>query len=357
MLHVVRPRYDEREKRAVAEYMNSGGWLTEHKKTREFEAAVADFLGAKHCVAFSNGTVTLFAALAALGIGPGDEVIVPDYTFVASATAVSLAGAKPVFVDVSPSNLCLDLAKVPAAITTRAKAVMAISMNGRAPDMGRLREIAENYGLYIVEDAAQSFGSKHAGRFLGTFGAAGSFSFSSMKIVATGQGGALVTDDDDLATRFRRIKNFGRPSPGSNRHVMPGYNFKITDLQAVIGLEQLKKLPYRISHKKAMFQAYRDELKDIEEVRFIETDLETITPWVADVLVPNPAALQKHLKNHGISARLGYPPCHGLPFYDFAGYFPVSDFVSKHGLWLPSSSHLDAVQIRRVCGTIKEFYA
>lgn len=360
MIHVVEPQFGLEEKEAVIDYFESGGWLTEHTKTREFEKALAGYLGIKHCIALSNGTVTLFAALAACGIGVGDEVIVPDYTFIATATAVSLTGATPVFVDISLSNLCLDLDLAEQAITPRTKAIILVSLNGRAPNMWILNGICRRNNLYLIEDAAQSLGSKYERRFLGTFGHVGSFSFSAMKIISTGQGGAVVTDDDEVADRIRKIKNFGRPSPGANYHETIGYNFKWSDLQAVIGMEQLKKLPYRVSHKKGMFDLYRELLEDIEEITFTDTDLKNITPWVVDILVPDPVALHDYLKSRGIGTRFAYPAIHSQPAYanpvNHDYYFPNSAYVAKHGLWLPSSSNLIGLQIEWICEEVRRFY-
>lgn len=158
-------------------------------------------------------------------------MIVPDYTMIATANAVVLAGAVPVFVDVAPTNLCLDLDLVEAAITPRTKAIMFVSLNGRAPDMQRAVAIAEKHGIYLVEDAAQSLGSHWGEKHLGTWGCIGSFSFSAPKIITTGQGGALVTDSDVLAERIRRVRDFGRAQSGVDFHETIGYNFKFTDLQ------------------------------------------------------------------------------------------------------------------------------
>lgn len=352
----IKPCFDNAEKQAVIEYLDSGGWLTEHKKTREFEGLLADYLGVKHCVVVSNCTVALFCALVAHGIGLGDEVIVPDYTFIASATAISLTGATPVFVDISPSNLCLDLELAElVAITPRTKAIMLVSLNGRSPNMHTVRALCRRYNLVLIEDAAQSLGSKYEGKFLGTLGDVGSFSFSAMKIVSSGQGGAVVTDDDEVADRVRKIKNFGRLSPGARLHETVGYNFKFTDLQAVIGIEQLKKLPYRVAQKKGMYRMYRELLEDIEEVTFTDTDLE-VSPWVVDILVPEPIALHEYLESRGIGTRFAYPAIHSQPAYAQEGDFPNSEYVAKHGLWLPSSVSLRIDQIRWICREIKEFY-
>lgn len=355
-INQMEPWIGEEEKRAVAEYLESGAWLTEFKRTREFEAAIASYTGSKYCSVVANGTVSLVAALKALGIGPGDEVIVPDYTMIASANAVVLAGAKPVFVDVDRSNLCLALDQVEEALTPRTKAVMLVTINGRAPDMAAANDLARRHGLHIIEDAAQSLGSFQQGRHLGTFGHIGSFSFSAPKIITTGQGGALVTDDEAFYKQILLVRDFGRPVGGVDHHEIVGYNFKFTDLQAVIGVEQMKKLPWRVTRKREMFRLYRDQLADTKDVEFLPTDLSETTPWFMDVLVPDPPALREHLKEHGIGSRPFYPAIHSQPAYGLQGSYPHSEYAANHGLWLPSSSFLTDGQLQLICGEIRSFY-
>lgn len=356
-INQMEPRFGQEEKQALTEYMDSGGWLTEYRKTHEFERMIADYVGSRYCAVLSNGTVTLFTALMALGVGPGDEVIVPDFTMIASANAVVLVGAKPVFVDISLSNLCLDLDLAEQAITPRTKTIMLVSLNGRSPDMHRVVELAQRHGLYLVEDAAQSLGSSYEGRHLGTFGHIGSFSFSAPKVITTGQGGALVTDDAGLADGIRKIKDFGRRQSGIDFHETLGYNFKFTDLQAVVGIEQMKKLNWRVQRKREMFALYRCGLMDVLQVGFIETNLEETSPWFIDVLVPDPKALGSFLKEREIGTRPFYPSIHSQPPYGVEGTFPVSNYVSAHGLWLPSSSFLSDEDITRICREIKAFFS
>ena len=181
VLHQFQPWIGQEEKNAIAEYLDSGGWLTEFEETRKFEELLAAYVGSSYAVAVSNGTVSLYAALRALGIGPQDEVIVPDFTMIASANAVVLTGATPVFVDISAANLCLDLDLAERAISRRTRAIMLVSLNGRAPDMQRAVSLAARYRLFLIEDAAQSLGSWQARRHLGTFGRVWRMKFSSFR--------------------------------------------------------------------------------------------------------------------------------------------------------------------------------
>ncbi len=188
-INQMEPWFDAKEQKAMAVYLASGAWLTEFKKTREFERQIADYTGAKYCSVVNNGTVSLTIALVAMGIGKGDEVIVPDYTMIASANAVVLSGAKPVFVDIDKSNLCLDFDLVKKAVTKKTKAIMLVTINGRCPEMKVFVDFCKQKKIFLLEDAAQSLGSTYKGKHLGTFGDIGSFSFSVPKIITTGQGG------------------------------------------------------------------------------------------------------------------------------------------------------------------------
>ena len=357
MIHQMEPWIGAEERDAVSDYLASGGWLTEFGKTSEFETMLGEYVGSKQVCVLSNGTVSLFTAVMALGIGPGDEVIVPDFTMIATSNAVVLAGAKPMFVDISLSNLCLDLNLVEEAITPRTKAIILVSFNGRSPDMYGAIELAKRRGIHLIEDAAQSLGSRYKGKHLGTFGHVGSFSFSAPKIITTGQGGALVTDDPQLADRIRKIKDFGRQKSGVDHHETMGFNFKFTDLQAVIGIAQMKKLDWRVARKKEMFALYQNELEGMKEVTFIQTNLEDTCPWFMDILVPDPSALRNHLSKQGIGARPMYPAIHSQPAYRVPGSWPNSEFAASHGLWLPSSSFLSDEDITSICKNIREFFS
>jgi perosamine synthetase len=345
------------ERDAVSTYLDSGGWLTEYQHTKAFGKMIADYTGASFASVLSNGTVSLFAALMACGIGPGDEAIVPDFTMIATANAVRWIGAEPVLVDIDEQTLCLDLEKTEVAITPRTRAIMVVALNGRAPDMTALVELCRARGLWLIEDAAQALGARQNGRHLGTFGHIGSFSFSAPKIITTGQGGALVTDDADLYGRIEKIRDFGREKSGVDVHLALGYNFKFTDVQAVIGIEQMRKLPARVERKKEMFARYRTNLGDLADVRFVETNLVETPPWFIDVLVEDRESLAAYLRDRNVGTRPFYPSIHTqVPYRGVAGDFPVSESITVRGLWLPSSSFLTDDEIDYVCEQIRAFY-
>jgi perosamine synthetase len=353
------PVYGHAEEQALTDYLRSGGWGTEFERTREFERKLAAYTGAAHCVVTTNGTIALSLGLMAMGIGPGDEVIVPDYTMIASATSVVLAGAKPVFVDVDPAHFCIDPADLRRALSRRTKAVMYVSINGRAPSIEAVTAFVREHGVALVEDAAQSLGSFKGGRHLGTIGHWGSFSFSVHKLVSTGNGGAVVTDSFELAERMRKLKDFGRQRAGVDLHETLGFNFKFTDIQAVIGLEQLRAVPERSAQKKRTFARYQELLADIDGLVFPETDLESTSPWFMDVLVEPEVRepLAAFLRQHNVGTRPFYPPVHTqAPFATEPGTFPGAVDASRRGLWLPSSVRLSDDDIQYVAACVRSFY-
>lgn len=352
------PSFDAHEAEAVYEYMKSGGWCTEFKKTREFERMICEYTGAKHCWITANGTVSLSIALIAVGVGVGDEVICPDYTMVATPNSAELIGAKAVFVDIDKDTLCMNFEAMKRAVTPRTKAVMLVSINGRHPEnMQEYVDFCKDKGINLIEDAAQSLGSFCGGKHLGRFGEIGSFSFSAPKVITTGQGGALITDDDELADKIKKIRDFGRDAGGSDHYLCKGWNFKFSDLQAVVGIEQMKKLPQRVERKKEMGRLYESLLKDIPGVELVPTNYEDTSPWFFDILCERRGELQAYLKEKGIGSRVFYPPLHAEPAYGYLDlHFPVTEEVAAKGLWLPSSIFVTDEQIRYICQTVRAFY-
>lgn len=360
-INQMEPWIGKEERKAMNTYLKSGGWLTEFKETQRFEGMIASYTGTKYACAVNNGTVSLYIALLSLGIGKGDEVIVPDLTMIASANTILLSGATPRLVDINPATLCLDVALAEKAISKRTKAIMLVNFNGRSPNMHEITKLCKKYQLFLIEDAAQALGSFWNKKHMGTFGDIGSFSFSTPKIITTGQGGALVTNNDALIEKIKKIKDFGRIKSGIDLHETLGFNFKFTDIQAVIGIEQMKKLKTRVKRKKEIFSLYEKGLSGIKEIRFIKTDLAQVTPWFIDVLVENREELMAYLRQQGIGSRPFYPPVHTqAPYRDMKPYknlnLPMSQETSAAGLWLPSSLFLSDKQIESITSLIKNFY-
>ena len=353
------PWFGSEEQTALNDYMQNGGWITEFKRTEAFEHTIANYTGAKHCIVVNNGTISLTLAALACGIKNGDEVIVPNFTMIATPNSVVMLGAKPVFVDVEPETLCLDFELVEKAITPKTKAIMFVNANGRYPKVGidAFQELSDKYNLVLIEDSAQALGSFYPnGKHMGTVGKVGSFSFSAPKVISTGQGGAIITNDDDIAHNIRRLKDFGRSGGGNDIHDSVGYNFKFTDIQAVIGIEQMKKLQWRVNRKKEILAKYINNLKDVHQVKFFNQDLKHTTPWFIDVFAENRDRLSSFLKDKGIGSRIMYPPINKQKAYRQAGEFDISNMVGEMGLWLPSSSQISNSDINCICDKIDKFY-
>jgi perosamine synthetase len=353
------PWFDGKEPQAMADYMASGGFLTEYTKTVEFEESLRKYTGADHVVVVSNGTISLWMMLIVLGISSGDEVIVPNYTMIATANAIRAVGAKPVFCDVEESTLCLDIEALKMKVSSKTRAIFLVNANGRYPSypIEELINYCDQKGFYLLEDSAQGLGSFYpCGQHVGTMGIMGSFSFSVPKIITTGQGGAVVTNDSLLAGKLRKLKDFGRAQGGIDVHDTFGLNFKFTDIQAVVGLVQMGKLEERVKLKKKIWQTYSDLLQDLQQVKLFEHNLENTSPWFIDALVQDRDNLMSYLKDNGVGSRVMYPPINQQKTYQYDGVFPISECVGKNGIWLPSQAQLSEDEIIKICTLLKEFY-
>ena len=236
---------------------------------------------------------------------------------------------------------------------------MLVSANGRYPKSGieSFKNLCREHNLALIEDSAQSLGSFYpGGKHMGSAGDIGSFSFSAPKIISTGQGGCLITNNDDLAFKLRRLKDFGRSSGGNDIHNCVGYNFKFTELQACVGIAQMEKLDFRTKRKKEIYQVYTDYLQDCSGIKLFEQDIINTTPWFIDSLVERRNELQNFLKKNGIGTRIMYPPINKQTAYNLPGDFPVCNIIGEKGLWLPSANQLGDEDVKYVCSIIKEFY-
>jgi perosamine synthetase len=355
-----RPETGDEEREMVLRVLESN-YLNDGDLTTEFERRMATVLGARHGVAVTSGTAAIFLALAAGGVRQGDEVIVPDVTFIATANAVTLAGATPVFADVDPATLTMDPGTLASAITPRTKAVVPVHVSGRAAAIDRILEVADAHGLFVVEDAAEALRSRHGGRCLGTFGRAGCFSFSPNKTITTGQGGLVVTDDESFAVRLRELKDQGRPvrgTGGNDVHASIGFNFKLTNLQAAIGIAQLARLESRIGRLTAIYREYVRGLAGIPQVRLLPFDVDRgETPQWVDALVENRDDLVESLSASDIHCRPFWFPIHTQqPYRRPDARFPISTSLAWRALWLPSALSLSDADVRLVCQRIREFY-
>ena len=356
---------DNDEKKELISVINSG-WFTEASKTRQFEKMFADFVGVKYACTVTSGTAALYVGLKALGINSGNEVLMPDLTFVACPNSVEAVGAKTVLVDIEGDSLNIDSKKIKQKITKRTKAIMPVDFNGRPIDINKIIEIANRYNLSIIEDASHGLGCFYGKKHVGTASDIAIFSFSTPKIISTGQGGMIVTNNKKLYEKCKAIKDFGR-KPDTKRnmrrafeHPTIGYNFKFTEFQAAVGIAQMRKLKKRMILKRKMFRLYRELLSKVSCVNFIETDLDKITPWMVDILVDSKRkrdSIIKHLEKNSIESRIFYPPIHRLsPYQNKDVKFKITSEISDKGLWLPSSVNLKENQINFICNHIKNFF-
>lgn len=354
------------EKRYVIDCLETSWISSNGEYVGRFEKAFADYCGARHAIACCNGTAALHIALQALGIGPGDEVLVPTLTFVASANAVYYCGARPVFIDAEPATWNLDPTKIEASITKRTKAIIAVHLYGYPAEMDAIRAIAERHRIVVVEDAAQAHGARYRGAMTGTLGKIAAFSFFGNKILSTGEGGMVVTDDGELASRVRLLR--GQGMDPTRRYWFPiiGYNYRMTNIAAAIGLGQLESVDWHVERRLQIVQHYVDCLKGYRKVHW-----QSPRPWVQNanwlftVTIDSDVrcsrdSLMARLADDGIETRPIFPPMHALPPYHDAAReesFPVADRISRLGVSLPTSAGLALDDVTRVCDAMRRILA
>jgi perosamine synthetase len=337
-------------------------YLNDGSVTRRFEALIAARTGAEHAVAVTSGTAALYLSLLAVGVGAGDEVVVPDLTFIATANAARATGATVVLADVDPRTLCLDPVAFEHAITSRTKAVMPVHVSGRGAALTEILRIAEASGIAVIEDAAEAFVSKRGGKALGTFGIAGCLSFSPNKSITTGQGGAVLTNDGALHTRLRELKDQGRASTGTggdDLHPVFGLNFKLTNLQSAVGVAQLARLDQRLDRQREIHAVYRSALDGVAGVTLPGFDLAGgECPLWTDAVLERRNELDAYLLERGIECRRFWHPVHRQPPYradDDA--FPNSTRLAAMAAWLPSAFTLTDGDLAAVSSAIRSFYS
>ncbi|OHA24625.1 MAG: hypothetical protein A3H57_01420 [Candidatus Taylorbacteria bacterium RIFCSPLOWO2_02_FULL_43_11] len=335
-------------------------YINEGPQTAEFEKAILKLTGAKYALATNNCTTAMFLSLKALGIGPGDQVIVPDITFIATANAVSLSGAEPVLVDTRKEDLTMDPLAFQKAITSRTKAVIPVHVSGRSAQIEEIMAIAEKRNLKVIEDAAETIGSYRKGKHLGTFGITGCFSFAANKTISTGQGGMVVTDNEEIYLKLRPLINQGRTklgTGGDDVHNTIGFNFRMTDLQAAMGLGQLKHLNERTKRMRRNYELYSMNLGNVKGLRIYPADTKAgeLLQWT-DAFTERRDELVKYLVERNIDCRNYWMPIHRQMAYKMPDdNFPNSTYSSPLSLWLPSAFTLTDKDILKVCQEIKNF--
>jgi perosamine synthetase len=355
---VYSPFLDDRARRYVLDCLESGWISSLGKYVGEFESTFARFCGAPYGVSTSNGTSALHLALVVLGIGRGDEVLLPSLTFVAPANAVRYVGAEPVFVEADPATWCMDPADVRRRVTPRTRAIIAVHLYGHPVDMDRLQETAREHGLRVIEDAAEAHGACYRGRPVGALGDVGCFSFYGNKIVTTGEGGMLVTKDAALAERARFLRDHAMDPHRRYWHPEVGFNYRMTNIQAAIGCAQMERIDEILARKRRIAAQYAEELRGVPGL--------TLAPcapwaesvyWMYSVVVEDGFGLERdrviaELRARGIDTRPFFIPLHQLPPYRSGLPLPVSDHLAARGINLPSGTGLTEDEIRAVTAAL-----
>jgi dTDP-4-amino-4,6-dideoxygalactose transaminase len=343
-IQLARPYIGDEEREAVDAVLRSGG-LAQGPQVAAFEDEFSALVDGRHCVAVSSGTTALHLGLLAAGIGAGDEVIVPSFSFAATANSVRLCGAEPVFVDIDPSTFCIDPLAVEAAIGPKTAAVMPVHLYGHPAAMDQLGEIAERAGLALVEDAAQAHGAALNGRHCGAFGKVAAFSFYPTKNMTTGEGGMVVTDDESVARNVRLLRNQGMEQRYQNEIV--GFNARMTDIGAAIGRVQLRRLPDWTASRQRNAERLSAGITSVE-VPYCAHGAEHVYHQYT-VRSPDRAALEERLRAAGIGFGVYYPtPIHRLPAYDLSLDLPETERAVAEVLSLPVHPFLDDSEIARI---------
>jgi len=363
------PVLDGNERKYLNECIDTGWISSEGPFIREFENRFAERVGRRHGVAVANGSVALDAAVAALDIGPGDEVILPTFTIISCAAAVSRIGATPVVVDCDAATWNMDVAAIESRITERTRAIMPVHIYGLPVDMDPLLEIAKRHNLHVIEDAAEMIGQEYRGRPCGSLGTMSTFSFYPNKHVTTGEGGMIVTDDDALAERCRGLRNLAMKAERRFVHEEIGWNFRMTNMQAAIGLAQLERLDEFVPRKRRIFERYTVLLSDIPSLQLPVacTEYATNINWVYGLVIADDVAFDaqeamKRLAGKGVGTRPFFWPMHEQPVYRKAGMFegesyPNAERIARRGFYLPSGLALTDNQIERVAAAVHEVFA
>jgi len=370
-LPVAGPWITDKEVAYAADAARHGWYETAGEYPARFEQAFAAYVGSRHAVSLPHCTAAIHLSLAALGIGPGDEVVVPDATWIASAAPITYVGATPIFADVDAETWCLDPAAFEACITERTRAVIAVDLYGGMPAMDRILKTAERHGIAVIEDAAEAVGSAYRGGMAGSFGRTGVFSFHGSKTLVTGEGGMLVTDDDALHERVLALRDHGRP-PGDrwfwNTEI--AFKYRMSALQAAVGLAQVERAEDIVDRKRRIFGWYRDALEGLEGVALNAEPEGTRNSYWMTTIVLDPdrglakRALMDQMAARGIDTRPFFHQLSTLPAYaeeaDAASARRrnvVAARLCPYGLNLPSALRLEREQVERVAATLRDVLA
>jgi perosamine synthetase len=369
MIPVNEPLFSGREKELLMECIDTGWVSSDGPFVKEFEERFSEYIGVDHGVAVCNGTAAIETALYAMGVGEGDEVIMPTFTIVSCAVAALRLGAKPVLVDIEPETWCMDVRQIESKITGKTKAIMPVHIYGHPVEMAPVMELAEQYSLIVVEDAAEAHGAEylHNGNWkkCGSMGRVSAFSFYANKIITTGEGGMVLTKDEDIAERARLYRNLCFVPGRRFYHEEIGYNFRMTNLQAALGVAQVERTDDLVAIKRRLGERYRKCLSDISGVRFqIEKPWARTVYWMYSIELDESIGIDAEtmmgeLKKRGIGTRPFFLGLHEQPAFQNMGLFkdeqyPVAERAFRQGLYLPSGLALKDEQLDEVCAAVRD---
>ncbi len=350
-INQVEPNISEEDIQKVNDYMSSGAWITEHALTKELEKKIADFVNRKYAIAVPNGTIAIYLSLLAAGLTKGKRVAVPNITMIATINAILWAGAEPVIIDLN-ERLCMSLKSLQAV--EKLDGVIYVPLNGRTEDGIAIEEYCNEKDIILIEDSAHALGSQYKDKMCGSLGRMSVFSFTPHKIITMGQGGLVLTDEDNLYEYLIELKTFNRSKDKSDWHDGFGLNFKITDLQSALGLSQFEKINDYIKIKKEMFQLYKNKISGYKFINFFDYE----TPWFIDLICESERDrdyLKDLLEREDILTRESYPALSKQSFLQSVEKTSLkfSENISENILWLPSSTNLTKNQIEQVSDKIE----
>ncbi len=357
------PKIDGNELRYLTQCIQSNWISSAGRFVREFEEAFAAAVGCRHGVACANGTNSLHLALAALGVGPGDEVLIPTFTMIATANAVRYTGANPTLVDSERETWNMDVDRIEAALTPRTRGIMLVHTYGHPVDMDPLLALAERRGLWVIEDAAEAHGARYRDRPVGSLGRAASFSFYANKIITTGEGGMVTTNDAEVARLGRRLRDHAFSDERHFWHKYLGFNYRMTNLQAAVGLAQTERLEEFVAIRRANAARYTRRLARLPGLTLpVERAWARNVYWMYGMVVEDAFGitrdeLRRRLARRGIETRTFFIPIHLQPIYHelFQGQrFPVAEELCRRGLYLPSGATLTEAEVSYICDAVAE---
>lgn len=364
---LTQPVLDGNELEYVTDCIRSGWISSQGKYVRQFEEDFGRYVGSQHALAVSNGTVALHLAMISLGIGPGDEVIVPDLTFAAPVNAVLYTGATPVLVDIEQNTMSLNIDEVECAITKKTRAIIPVHLYGHPANMSRVMALAQKYDLLVIEDCAEALGSMYKGNHVGIFGDAAIFSFFGNKTITTGEGGMLLFKDEAKLERARMLRDHGMSRERRYWHNEVGYNYRLTNIQAALGVAQMERVDEFVARKRWIAEQYQLRLPKILGISLPGEFGEVINSfWLYTILLPCELTSKRNeiidlMINEGVEARPVFYPMHRMPPYEpfvYAGQeFPVSSFVADSGISLPSAVTMNEADIERVCLVMRKIFS